>query len=317
MLILDIPCIGDSQNKRHENRAGDVERRVATQSDAIADLGRRLRAARIGAGLTPDRLAELAGVSRAAIYRYEAGHPIRVDTLGRIADRLGVSIASFLGVEVEYIASAASFFERMRQIEETAERISVMFGPVSYLLTTDHYDELLPDVLRESVPNDIVDHDEALAQVDRVVEVLRARKRAYRARRPNVVSLISAAELQTFCAVGFVGTQAMAGDPSRVAAARAELDNIAHMLEAEPMGVQLGVLLDSMPGSSFQLFRAGDSADLAISPFRLGAFANVRLGVAMITAAPDAVAQHEAITGQLWKRSLKGRDAADCLRAML
>lgn len=288
-----------------------------TQSDAIAALGERLRAARLGARLTPDQLAELAGVSRAAIYRYEAGHPIRVDTLGRIADQLRVSIASFLGVEVEYISSALSFFERMRQIEEKADRISVMFGPVSYLLTTDRYDALLPEVLRESVPPDVPDLDEALIQIERIVDVLRARKLAYRARRPHLVGLLSAADLEAFCTNGFVGSQAQAGAADRRRAATAELEHITEMLDDESMGVQLGVLVDSMPGASFQIFRLAEHAELAISPFRLGAPANVRLGVATITSAPEAVAQHEAITEQLWKRSLKGREAAHWLREMI
>jgi transcriptional regulator with XRE-family HTH domain len=287
-----------------------------SQSEAIAALGERLRAARVGAGLTPVQLAEIAGVSRAAIYRYEAGHPIRVDTLGRIADQLDVSIASFLGVEVEYISSALSFFERMRQIEEKADRISVMFGPISYLLTTDQYDDLLPDVLRESVPQDVPDRTRALTEIESLVEVLHARKRAYRARRQNLVGLLSAAELEVFCTSGFVGSQEFAGKSARCKAARAELDHIIDMLKHEPMGVQLGVLVDSMPGASFQIFRRAEHAELAISPFRLGALANVRLGVATITSAPEVVAKHEAMTEQLWNRSLKGREAAEWLSKM-
>ncbi len=288
-----------------------------TQSSAIEAVGARLRAARMGAGLTPDQLAELTGVSRAAIYRYEAGHPIRVDTLGRIADHLGVSIGSLLGVSVEYISSALTFFERMRQIEEKAERISVMFGPVSYLLTTDRYDALLPTVLRESVPTDVPDHTDALRQIDRVVEVLKQRKTTYRARRPHVVSLVSAAEIEAFCASGFVGTQALAGQKDRREAARAEVQNIIELLKSEPMGIQIGVLVDSMPGASFQIFRGTSLPELAMSPFRLGALANVRFGVATITSAPEAVAQHEAITERLWRRSLKGSEAAQYIEKLL
>ncbi|MCE0504055.1 helix-turn-helix transcriptional regulator [Roseivivax sp. GX 12232] len=294
-----------------------MNQRAVTQSDAIDALGERLRAARMGAGLTPDQLADLTGVSRAAIYRYEAGHPVRVDTLGRIADHLGVSIATLLGVAVEYVSTALAFFERMRQIEEKAERISVMFGPVSYLLTTDRYDALLPEVLRESVPEDVPDRAEALAQIDQVLEVLKRRKAAYRARPPHVVSLVSAVEIEAFCDSGFVGTQALAGRADRRAAARAEVENIIEMLNSEPIGVQIGVLVDSMPGASFQIFRGAARPELAMSPFRLGALANVRLGVATITSAPEAVAQHEAITEQLWRRSLKGRDAAAWLEKML
>ena len=129
------------------------------------DVGRRLRAFRMGAGLTPEELAAKAGVSRAAIYRYESGKPPKVDTLGKIADLLGVSLPTLLGVGVEYIASAISFFERMRQLEEDVDQITVMFGPISYLLTTDRYDELLPKVLDESIPQDVGDRKAAIREI--------------------------------------------------------------------------------------------------------------------------------------------------------
>jgi hypothetical protein len=86
------------------------------------------------------------------LYRYESGQPIRVDALGKLADLLDVSLASLFGVGSENISSAVTFFERLRQIEAEADQITVLFGPVPYLLTTDRYDDLLPQVLMESVP---------------------------------------------------------------------------------------------------------------------------------------------------------------------
>ena len=62
---------------------------------------------------------------------------------------------TLLGVGVEYIASAVSYFERMRQIEETAEHIIVLAGPISYVLASDAFDHALGEVLRESVPDGI------------------------------------------------------------------------------------------------------------------------------------------------------------------
>ena len=50
---------------------------------------------------------------------------------------------------------------------------------------------------------------------------------------------------------------------------------------------------------------------MAVSPFRLGVFANVRLGVATIGGAADAVELYASMTDQLWRRSLKGKQAAD------
>lgn len=282
-------------------------------ASSTEDVGRRLRAFRMGAGLTPEELAAKAGISRAAIYRYESGKPAKVDTLGKIADLLGVSLPTLLGVGVEYIASAISFFERMRQLEEDVDQITVMFGPISYLLTTERYDELLPTVFDESIPQDVADRKAAVREIDALMEILKTRKETFRRRRPNIVSLVSAAELEDFCRVGFVG----AHNPpdvslaERRAAARAEITNIARMLREQPIGIQIGVVIDSMPGASFQVFKRADKAQVAVSPFRLGSFANIRVGVATITAAAEAVQLYGSMTDQLWRRSLKGDQAAD------
>ncbi|MGK6315636.1 helix-turn-helix domain-containing protein [Neorhizobium sp. DT-125] len=277
------------------------------------DVGRRLRAFRMGAGLTPEELAVRAGVSRAAIYRYESGKPPKVDTLGKIADLLGVSLPTLLGVGVEYIASAISFFERMRQMEEDVDQITVMFGPVSYLLTTDRYDELLPKVLDESIPQDVGDRAAAIREIGALMEILKTRKETFRRRRPNIVSLVSAAELEEFGRVGFIGAYNPPGVKlsERQAAARDEIANIVRMLREQPIGVQIGVVIDSMPGASFQIFKRADKAQVAVSPFRLGSFANIRVGVATITAAAEAVDLYGGMTDQLWRRSLKGDQAAD------
>ncbi|NGN41558.1 helix-turn-helix transcriptional regulator [Mesorhizobium sp. CGMCC 1.15528] len=280
---------------------------------STADVGRRLRAFRMGAGLTPEELAAKAGVSRAAIYRYESGKPPKVDTLGKIADLLGVSLPTLLGVGIEYVASAVSFFERMRQLEEDVDQITVMFGPISYLLTTDRYDDLLPKVLDESIPEDVGDRKNAIREIGALMDILKTRKETFRRRTPSIVSLVSAAELDEFGRVGFVGAH---NHPSvnlaeRQKAARDEIENIVHMLREQPIGVQIGVVIDSMPGASFQIFKRADKAQVAVSPFRLGSFANIRVGVATITAAAEAVQLYGGMTDRLWRKSLKGDQAAD------
>ena len=80
-------------------------------------MGDRLRAYRMGAGLQADEVAEQLGVSRAVVYRMEKGEIVKIETLERLAQLLGTSLASLLGVEAEYYASALALFERMRQIE--------------------------------------------------------------------------------------------------------------------------------------------------------------------------------------------------------
>ncbi|SFN98903.1 helix-turn-helix domain-containing protein [Cohaesibacter marisflavi] len=283
------------------------------QGISIEEVGQRLKAFRVGAGLSPEEVAQKTGISRAAIYRYELGQPIRVDTLGKIATLLGISLPTLLGVGVEYIASAVSFFERMRQIEEKVDQILVLFGPVSYLLTTDAYDAILPDVLKESIPLDVEDRAKALQDIEALLDILHARKVCYHNRMPSIISLVSAAELEQFFRNGFIG----AYDPPeadmklRREVARTEIENIVKMLREPPIGTQIGLVVDSMPSASFQIFKQADRSQVAVSPFRLGAFANIRLGVATISAAPEATSLYGAMTDKLWRRSLKGDQAAD------
>lgn len=272
-----------------------------------------MKAFRLGAGLTPEQLASRAGVSRAAIYRYESGQPAKIDTLVKIADLLEVSLPTLLGAGVEYIASAISFFERMRQLEENVDQITVLFGPVSYLLTTDLYDEYLPEILKESIPVNVENYAQSIMEVDTLLEILRDRKRTYRRRTPNIISLISAAELTQFLRLGFIGTYNPQGVDmeKRREVARIEIENIVQLLRKQPIGVQLGVVVDSMPGSSLQIFKQATRKSVAVSPYRLGAFANIRLGVATISSAPDATELYQSVTTQLWTRALKGEQAAD------
>ena len=176
-----------------------------SQYRAISEIGQRLRAHRIGAGMSPDDVSKKTGISRAAIYRYESGQPIRVDALGKLADLLNVSLTSLFGVGSENIATALSFFERMRQIEESADQISVMFGPISYLLTTTKFDGILGDVLIESLPKNLPDRHKAFADVEAILQILKSRKENYNLRRPNIVSLVSAGELEQFLGSGFIG----------------------------------------------------------------------------------------------------------------
>ncbi|MEH6724834.1 MAG: transcriptional regulator, partial [Hyphomicrobiales bacterium] len=89
------------------------------------------------------------------------------------------------------------------------------------------------------------------------------------------------------------------------------IENIVQLLRKQPIGVQLGVVVDSIPGSSLQIFKQATRKSVAVSPYRLGAFANIRLGVATISSAPDATELYQSVTTQLWTRALKGEQAAD------
>lgn len=284
------------------------------------DIGNRLKAFRLGSGLSADEIASRLGISRTALYRFEKGELAKIETLEKLSELLGVSVPTLLGVGVEYVGSSVAYFERMRQIEETSEHIIVLAGPISYLLASDDFDRSLETMLKENVPDDYDGRKRALTQVDELMDVLRQRKATYRKRQPAIVNLISAAEMERFVRNGLVGRTDLpeATLKERRALARAEAEHFTQLMADEPIGVQIGIVPDTLPHASFQIFRQPDRHLLALSPFRLGEHPNVRVGVAMITSAPEALALHEKMAKELWSRAIKGPAAVafmrDCLR---
>jgi transcriptional regulator with XRE-family HTH domain len=283
------------------------------------EIGQRLKAYRMGSSLSADEIAKRIGISRTALYRFERGELAKIDTLERLAELLRVSVPTLLGVGIEYIPSAVSYFERMRQIEETAEHIVMLSGPISFLLASDDFHAALQDVLTENVTDDVADRAHAVGDIAKIMPILQARKELYRKRRPTVVNLMSAFEIERFLDHGFVGRKGLPDTvlAKRKALARAEIEHFANLLEQQPIGVQIGIVPDTLPHLGFQLFRQPERKLLVMSPFRLGGEPNVRVGVAMITSASDGVSSHEHAINEMWSRSLKGQAAADCLRQML
>jgi transcriptional regulator with XRE-family HTH domain len=283
------------------------------------EIGNRLKAYRMGSGLSADEIARQLGISRTALYRFEKGELAKIETLERLAELLGVSVPTLLGVGIEYIPSAIGYFERMRQTEETAQHISVYAGPLSFLLASNDFTDTLQTVLTENVAASTPDRARALADVPKIMDILRERKELYRRRRPTIVNLMSAFEVERFLDHGFVGRKELPADvlARRKALARAEIEHFAALIDEQPIGIQIGIVTDTLPHAGFHIFRQPDRKLLVLSPFRLGGEPNIRVGVAMITSAPDAISLHDKAVDDMWQRALKGRDAADCLRGLL
>jgi transcriptional regulator with XRE-family HTH domain len=283
------------------------------------DIGNRLKAFRLASGLSADEIASRAGISRTAFYRFEKGELAKIETLEKLAALLDVSITTLLGVGIEYISSAVSYFERIRQIEEQAEHIIVLAGPISLLLASDTFEETLETTLRESIPEDLEDRARALDDVSSIMGILRERKVAYRRRQPSIVNLMSALEIDRFARYGMMGSYTLPEEVRRErrALARAEIAHFASVIEEEPIGIQIGIVPETLPHTGFQIFRQPDRQVLTVSPFRLGEHPNVRVGVAMITSAPEALALHHKAVSEMWKRAIKGPAAATFLRNIL
>ncbi len=283
------------------------------------EIGNRLKAFRLGSGLSADEIASRIGISRTALYRFEKGEVAKIETLEKLSELLDVSVPTLLGVGVEYIASAVAFFERLRQIEEECEHIIVLAGPVSFLLASATFDEKLPDVLVESIPDEAEDRDRALAQLGELVAILTQRKQSYRRRQPGILNLISGAEIDRFLRNGLVGRPDLPAATlrERRACARIEAEHLVRMMEEEPIGIQIGIVPGTLPHASFQIFRQPDRKILALSPFRLGEQPNVLGGIAMITSANEAVSLQERTVQDMGRRALKGPAAAGFMRGLL
>ncbi|MBV2180759.1 MAG: helix-turn-helix domain-containing protein [Castellaniella sp.] len=283
-----------------------------------AALGDRLHAYRIGASLQAEDVAARLGISRAAVYRMEKGEIVKIETLERVADLLGTSLASLLGVQVEYYANALGLFERMRQLEQGADRIFVHFEPVSVLLASDEYPALLRDMLQEVTARragGALTEDE----VDAIIRVIEDRRVAFRARRPQVLGLVGMHGLERFLQIGMVGRVRLSDSvrQRRLAAARREIGRIAEIMASEPLHIRIGLIDDAMPASTFEFFSGPASKAVAVSPFRLGELPNVRNGIATVTSAPEAIQHYEDLTARLWKSAYKGAAGARHLQKLL
>jgi transcriptional regulator with XRE-family HTH domain len=288
---------------------------MAVQYEQIAE---RLRAYRIGRGLSTDEMAVHLGVSRAAIYRLEKGGLIKLEILERISELLGVSLASLLDAGVEYHSNAVSFFERMRQIELTSERVLAHYEPISFILATDAYNDHLRQMLIETLPA-TGSHADLKRQIEDVLRILAERKNFLRQKQPNIVSIIGVLEIERFLRLGLVGRLDLpiAVQRQRRLAAATEVERIAQLMEQEPVGVQIGLVEGVMPSQTFQIFRRSEGSLVSVSPYRLGELPNILTGVAIVTAADEAVELHEAMFKQLWSGTVRGSAGAALLRKLM
>lgn len=281
-------------------------------------LGERLRAYRIGASLMAEDVAEQLGVSRAVVYRMEKGEIVKIDTLERLAKMLGTSLASLLGVEVEYYSTVLGLMERIRQLERSSDRIISHFEPISLLLTSETYLDYLRQMIVEAAPRRKVGNHRA-TNVEEVLRILAERKEFFEQRRPHIVSLIGLRELERFLHTGLIGRLDLPDEikSERIAAARKEVLRIVHLMENEPLNVQIGLIDDAMPTSTFQVLSGARHATLVISPFRFGELPNVQNGIASVTSSREAVKMYEEMIGRLWRTAYKGKNGAAYLRHLI
>lgn len=284
------------------------------------EIGSRLKAYRLGRGLAAEDVAVSLGISRAAVYRIEAGGVVKIETLERLAAVLETTVASLLGAGVEYYSSPVAYFERMRQIEEQSDQVVAHFPPLSYLLTSSAYSAFLRETLIEALPTHLDDRAGAVAEIDAIIAILDERKATRKRRRLSVVNFVNVLEIERWLKLGVVGRFGLppGEQERRRRAARQEVEHLIALIEAEPMGVQIGLIEETLPNITFQLFRREDRTLLGLSPYRLGGeLPNVRSGIAMLTADEQPVRLYEQLSEDLWSRARKGLEAGAALRTVV
>jgi len=285
----------------------------------FTEIGQQLRAYRLESGLRAEEIAARLGVSRAALYRYEKGEVIKLDTIKRLAELLKISPLSLLGIGVEYYNRPIGYFERVRQIEESADQILQLFGPVCYLTTSDAYDAALAEAFEETADQAGAERAAMRSMAEQVLGILAARKRMYAMRRPGIIAMVSLASVQRLLETGIAGSLAVSDRVRRICrdVAVTEVENMAALMETEPMGLQFGLLAGAEPSSSFKILRARDRVSLAINPFFPDTHPSAHTGVAMITGADEAVAAHQRVAEASWREAVKGPTGASRLRQLI
>ena len=283
------------------------------------EIGQQLRAYRLESGLRAEEIAARLGVSRAALYRYEKGEVIKLDTIQRLAELLKISPLSLLGIGVEYYSRPIGYFERVRQVEETADQILQVDGPFCYLTSTDAYDAALAAAFDEVAEQAGGERAGMRANAEQVLGIMTARKRMHAQRRPGIIAMLPAARMRQFLEQGVAGAVPLSDRTRRMCreVAAAEVQHIADMMEAEPMGLQFGLLPATEPTATFSILRARARAPLAVNPFRPDTPPPAATGVAMITGADEAIVAHQRVAESQWRDSIKGAAGAARVREML
>ncbi len=283
------------------------------------EIGQQLRAYRMESGLKAEEISARLGVSRAALYRYEKGEVIKLDTVNRLAELLKISPLTLLGIGVEYYAKPIGYMERIRQIEETSDQILQVFGPICYLITSEQYDSLLAQLFEENAETLGADRAIARAAAEQLMGVMISRKRMYASRRPSIIAMLTVGSTQKFLSEG-LAAGALVSERLRHAArdmAAREMEHVANLMESEPIGLQLGLMASGEPNGPFTLLRSRERATLAINPFPADATPGTQSGVAMITGAEDAVAAHQRVSEGAWREAIKGAAAAEKVRGLI
>jgi transcriptional regulator with XRE-family HTH domain len=282
------------------------------------DIGEQLRAYRLESGLKADEIAARLGISRAALYRYEKGEVIKLDTVRRLAEMLQVSPLALLGIGVDYVARSTACLERQRQIEEEADSYLQLGGALCFALTSEGFDWLLRGLWLEA-SSLAQDPAAARSATEQALIAITQRRLVLDQRRLNITAMLSEKAVKRMLAEG-IGAGLPLSERSRAearAAAVTEVENLTNQIEQGPLGVQIGLLQEPEPHHQALIYRGRDRAHVIGNPFPSDAHPAWNQGVVSITSADDAVAIHQRVAEACWRQAHKGLAAAQRLRLLI
>jgi transcriptional regulator with XRE-family HTH domain len=282
------------------------------------EIGEQLRTYRLESGLKADEIAARLGISRAALYRYEKGEVIKLDTVRRLAEMLQVSPLALLGIGVDYFSRINAFLERQRQIEEAADSQLHLGGALCFALTSAGFDQTLRGLWLEAAGM-AADRAAALSLTEQCLAGLAQQRFLQEQRRPSITLLLSETALLRLLTEG-IGAGLPLSERGRAqakAAAVTEAEHLANLMEQAPLGVQIGLLQEPDPSHQAIIYRARDRAHVIANPFPPDAHPSWHIGIASVTSADDALAIHQRVAEACWRQARKGAAAAQWLRMLI
>ena len=282
------------------------------------EIGQQLRTYRLESGLKADEIAARLGISRAALYRYEKGEVIKLDTVRRLAEMLQVSPLALLGIGVDYFSRVTSFLERLRHIEEEADSQLQLGGAFSLALTSESYPQILRSLWLEAA-NMAPDRAAARSAADQCLTLLAQRRLILEQRRPSIIAMLSEATIRRLLADGICAGLPLS-ERSRAearAAAVTEAENLANQMEQAPLGVQIGLLPEPEPVNQAMIYRGRDRGFVVANPFPADSHPAWAQGIVSVTSADDALGVHQRVAEACWRQARKGMAAAQRLRILI
>jgi transcriptional regulator with XRE-family HTH domain len=282
------------------------------------EIGQQLRTYRLESGLKADEIAARLGISRAALYRYEKGEVIKLDTVRRLAEMLQSSPLALLGIGVDYLSRITSFLERVRHIEEEADSQLQLGGAFSFALASEGFPQILQSLWQEAA-NMAPDRAAARSAADQCLTLLAQRRLILEQRRPSIIAMLSEAAMRRLLTDGICAGLPLS-DRSRAearAAAVTEAENLANQMEQAPLGVQIGLLPEPEPINQAMIFRSRERGFVVGNPFPADTHPAWAQGIVSVTSADDALSAHQRVAESCWRQARKGMAAAQRLRILI